>query len=313
MNKDYYKILGVADKATKAEVKKKFRRMAKELHPDRHPGDKAKEARFKEISEAYETLSDDKKRAEYDNMRRFGAFQSGGGGPFAGGSPFGGGGFSPGQGGPFPGQGGVHFSGDIGGAGGLSDIFESIMRSAGAAGSGRRFGRSQETPQKGPDATAELEITFQESIDGGKKRITISDPQGASKRIDIKIPQGIEDGEKIRLRGLGGSGFPGAPSGDLLVTVRVRPHQKFKRKGVDIYSEVTISLKTAALGGKVNVDTLTKKIALTIPAGTQPGAKLRLKNQGLNIDGKQGDQIVEVKVEIPTKLTPSQKKALEGF
>lgn len=307
---DFYNTLGVKDDASEQQIKRAFRKLAKENHPDRHPGDAAKEKRFKEISEANETLSDKKKRAEYDNLRRYGAF--------AGGSPFGhgGGGAGAAQGGPFG-------SGNVGD---LNDLFGSIFgggvesggrgRHAGGFGFGGPFGTGfsgQSRPQKGTDAAAELTINFEDALSGITQQVTITAPDGSHKTIKVKIPAGIENGEKIRLRGIGSPGIAGGSAGDLLVTINVRKHQNFSRNGNDIYSSITVSMKTAALGGKVMVDTLSKKIKLNVPPGTQPGAKLRLKGQGLALGGKQGDQIVQIQVEIPQKLSKAQREALEKF
>lgn len=307
---DFYKILGVKDDASEQQIKRAFRKLAKENHPDRHPGDAAKEKRFKEISEANETLSDKKKRAEYDNLKRYGAF--------SGGSPFGQGGAGFSQGGPFG-------SGNVGD---LNDLFGSIFGAgAESAGRGRHggsfhfggpfgsgfSGQSGSGPQRGADAASELTINFEDALSGVTQQVTIMAPDGSRKTIKVKIPRGIESGEKIRLRGIGSPGIAGGQPGDLLVTINVRKHQNFSRTGNDIYSVITIPMKTAALGGKVMVETLTKKLKLNIPPGTQPGAKLRLKGQGLSLGGKQGDQIVEVQVEIPRKLSKAQREALEKF
>ncbi|MCH7878918.1 MAG: J domain-containing protein [candidate division Zixibacteria bacterium] len=303
---DFYRTLGVKDDASEQQIKRAFRKLAKENHPDRHPGNVAKEKRFKEVSEAYETLSDNKKRAEYDNLKRYGAF--------AGGTPFGRGGAGAGAG---TGQAGSYGSANFAD---LSDLFGSMF---GAGGRGRRkssvhfggpfgfSGQEQSVPQSGADAASEITISFEDSLRGVSQQVTLTAPDGTRKTIKIKIPGGIENGEKIRLRGMGSPGLGGGPAGDLLLTINVREHQKFSRKGKDIYSRVAVSMKTAALGGKVMVDTLTKKIKLNIPPGTQPGARLRLKGQGLALGGKQGDQIVEIQVEIPKKLSKAQREALE--
>lgn len=304
---DYYKTLGVDEAATEQEIKKSFRKLAKEYHPDRNQGDAQKETRFKEISEAYETLSDKKKRSEYDNLRRFGAFDNGqqGSGPYHGGGGFGG-----------------NFSGNVDGMGDLGDIFGSIFGGGGQSGF-RRGGTARGPnpfgggfgagPQKGPDVTAVLHVEFEEAIKGASKQVVITDGAGGRKTIKVKIPNGIDDGEKIRLRGLGGQGAAGGPAGDLIVTVNVNAHQKFSRDGSNIISKVTVPFKLAALGGKATVDTLTKKIRVTIPPGTQPGARLRLKGQGLALGGNKGDLIVEVQVEVPTELSDEQKEALDKF
>lgn len=316
--RDYYKDLNVAEGASQAEIKKSFRKLAKEYHPDRHKGDSSKEERFKEISEAYDTLSNEKKRAEYDNMRRYGAFDPSGAQA----------GFAGAQGGsPFTGAGGG------GGLGDLGDIFGSIFGAAsrgrggpggpggpGGRGFGQGFGAgfggqgfASSSPQQGANASAEMSVTFEESASGVSREVVISSSDGTQKKIKVKIPAGISDGEKIRLRGLGAAGFNGGAPGDLLVTIKVKKHPLYTREGLNIISSATVSLKTAALGGKIKVKTLTKSVMLSVPPGSQPGARLRLKGQGLNVAGKTGDLIVVLQVEIPTDLTDNQKKALEDF
>ena len=244
--RDYYKDLGVAEGASQEDIKKSFRKLAKEYHPDRHKGDSSKEERFKEISEAYETLSNEKKRAEYDNMRRFGAFDSSGAHGGAQGAS------------SFSGGGGV-------GLDDLGDIFGSIFGAAAGAGRGRGgFGRGSggqgfggfgaTGPQQGANASAEMSITFEESASGVSRQVVIAGSDGVQKKINVKIPAGISDGEKIRLRGLGAAGVNGGPPGDLLVTIKVKKHQLFNREGLNIVSSATVPLKTAALGGKVKDD-----------------------------------------------------------
>lgn len=372
MSKDYYNILGVAENASKDDVKKAFRSLAKKYHPDRNPGDKAAETKFKEISEAYDILNDDKKRQQYDMMRKYG-------GSFAGGSNGSGG----------PGFGGFDFSNmgngsfrqeDLGGFGSFADIFSSIFGGndmfgrGGPAGQGR--GRAQRpTATRGNDLSLTLDVSFEESISGIKKTIalnkpetcsscsgtgaepgsdqqtcpqcggrgTISTAQGAfsvsrpcprclgrgstpgqscrvckgsgqikvKKKIAVKIPAGVENGAKIRLRGVGNPGRNGGQNGDLIITVGVKKHQQFERKGKNIYTSVEISYPQAVLGCKVPVKTLTKTINLSVPAGTKHGTKLRLKGMGLALDGSKGDQYVEVNIIIPEKVSKKHKEILE--
>jgi len=369
MSKDYYNILGIAENASKADIKKAFRSLAKKYHPDRNQGDKTAEAKFKDISEAYDVLNDDKKRQQYDMMRKYGAF-AGTGGPGGGAGGFD---FSNFSNGSFSAE-------DLGGFGSFADIFSSIFGGndifgrAARAGTGRGS-RVRPTATRGNDLSLTLSISFEESISGTKKTIalnkpetcrvcsgtgaepgsgqqtcpqcggrgTISTAQGAfsvsrpcprcfgrgvtpgqscrvcngtgqtkvKKKIAVKIPAGVEDGGKIRLRGIGNPGRNGGQNGDLIITVAVKKHQQFERKGQNIYTSVEVSYPQAVLGCKVPVKTLTKTINLTIPPGTGHGTKLRLKGMGLAINGTKGDQYVEVNITVPKKVSSKQKKILE--
>ncbi|HVP07444.1 MAG TPA: DnaJ C-terminal domain-containing protein [Candidatus Acidoferrum sp.] len=308
MAKDFYEVLGVNENASQEEIKKQFRKLAKKYHPDRNKGDKTAEAKFKEISEANETLSDPKKKAEYDQLRKYGAFA---GGPFQAQGGQGPSGFDFSNFGTGDGRTRVHVSGfgDVSDMEGWDDILQSLL---GRTGRSRfDFGReSHEVPRRGNDLTSELSISFLESIKGTTRMLSLG--KGRS-RLRVKIPSGIEDGGKIRLAGQGEPGLYGGPNGDILITVRVMPDQQFTRKGNDIYSSVEISFVEAIKGCKKNVSTLTKTVALTIPPGTQPGTILRLKGQGLSVNGVQGDQYVEIKVSIPKDLTEKQRKLLEDW
>ena len=316
MAKNYYDILGVKEDASADEIKKAFRKLAMKYHPDRNPGNAEAEAKFKEISEAHETLADPKKRSEYDNFRKYGAF-AGAGGP---------------QGG-FGGQAGFDFSEMFrqgsGGRGGFQTFrfggdmngFEDILSQffgGGMGGATFRGGTRRPRKRRGRDLRATVTVSFKEAIQGTKKRLRLKQ---TGKTLDIKIPAGITDGGKVRLRGQGLPpmqaipGQPAGPNGDLIVTVRVMSDQHFERKGNDIYTQVTVSFKDAILGAKKEVRTLNKTIKVTIPPGTQPGAKLRLKGLGLAVNGNQGDQYVVVNVEIPkaSDLTEKQRKMLEEW
>lgn len=310
-DKTFYDILGVKDDASKDEIKKAFRSLAKKYHPDRNKGNAESERRFKEISEAYETLSDEGKRNEYDMMRKYGAFGSGahpGGfqqGGFPGGAGFDFGDlFGGGRGGGRSGR--TRFTVNGQDMGGFEDIFSSLF------GGGSPFGgaRQQSRTTRGADLQTSISISFMESVRGTKKTIQL---HGGRKKLAVNIPAGTEDGGKIRLAGQGQPSPTGGPNGDLILTVRVMPDQTFRREGNDVYTTVEISFKEAALGCKKNVKTLSKTIALTIPPGTQPGAKLRLKGQGLSVGGNQGDQYVEVKVTVPTNLTDKQRRQLDEW
>lgn len=292
-NNDYYKILGVSENASESDIKSAYRELAKKYHPDKHKGDPKAEARFKEISEAYATLNDPKKRAQYDQMRRFG------------------GGFGGGRSGTYQ---NINFEdlGDIfggsfrgrrtaGGGGGFSDLFSEFFGDAGR-------GFSQQ-PQKGQDISAELTVPFDVAIKGGKQLINVN-----GQKLNVTIPAGTEDGKKIRLRGQGQPGMASGASGDLIVTIHVAPHPQFRRKDADIYSTVPLNIVQATLGSKVPVTTYEKGVVnLKIPAGTQHGKKLKLKGMGVNLNGRQGDHYVEVKLTVPEKLNAKAQKTMAQF
>ena len=329
MGKNYYDILGVSESASQDEIKRAFRSLAKKYHPDRNPGDKTAEAKFKEISEANETLSDPKKRSEYDMMLKYGAFTGAGAGRGAGGfcgadfdfSDF----FRQGTGG----RGGFQtFRFSSSGFDNIEDILSSFFGGRGSPFGSRaedpfatqtedlftgRRGRRPSRTLKGADLRITLSVSFMEAINGTERKLKIHQ---TGKTLSIKIPAGIEDGGKIRLAGQGmpgPQGTHGGVNGDLIITVRVMPDQQFERKGNDIYTSATISFKEAILGCKIQVKTLTKTVALTVPPGTQPGRKLRLKGQGLTVGESHGDLYVEIKVEIPKTLTEKQRKMLEEW
>jgi len=305
---DFYNVLGVKETASAEEIKKAFRALAKKYHPDRNKGKKDAEERFKEISEAYDTLSDPKKKSEYDVMRQYGAF---GGAQGAGQNPFGGAFRQSGPGGgrfEFRTSGGEDL-GDIG------DLFSQFFGGqTGQTSKSRRrtrnpFGEESSSESRGNDVQSEITISFMDAIKGATRLIALPD----GKKIRVKIPAGIEDGGKIRLAGQGQPGIFGGEPGDLIITVHIMTDQNFSRKGNDIYTSVVIPFTEAILGTKVNVKTLSKTVSLTVPPGTQPGTVLRLKGQGLSVNGEQGDLFVEIKVEIPKSLTPEQKKLLEKW
>ncbi len=305
MPTDFYKSLGVNENATAEEIKKSFRALAKKYHPDRNKGKKEAEERFKEISEAYDTLSDPKKKSEYDLMRQYGAFDS-----RQGQSPFGG--FR--QSGP----GGTRFEFHTTGGEGLEnfeDLFSELFGGRISQSSRTRrqrqspFGQSEPEEPRGQDVHSEISVSFMEAIKGVTRLIYL--PEG--KKIRVKIPAGIDNGGKIRLAGQGKPGIFGGETGDLIITVNVMSDQNFTRQGNDIYTWVIIPFTGAILGTKVEIQTLNKLVALSVPPGTQPGAKLRLKGQGLAVGNEQGDLFVEIKVEIPKTLTAEQKKFLEKW
>ena len=288
--RDYYEVLGVSKNASDDEIKKAYRKLAVKYHPDKNPGDKEAEAKFKEINEAHDVLSDKQKRARYDQFGHAGVGGASGGGGY--------GGFS---GNPFGGFGGQSFNFDFGG-GGLDDILGSLF-GFGAAGSRR--------PRRGADYQTSVTLTFEEAIFGTTKSVTVD---GAS--LKVKIPAGIDDGMSIRLRGKGGPAPEGgSEAGDLYVKVRVKPHKSLTREGAIILSEEKIDMVDAALGCEIDVETVDGKITMKVPAGTQSGTPFKLSGHGVpfRADGDRGPHIVTVIVETPKNLSKKQKELLTEF
>jgi molecular chaperone DnaJ len=347
--RDYYEILGVDKKATEEEIKRAYRKKAKECHPDLHPDDKEAVERFKELNEANEVLSDPDKRARYDQF-----------------------GFED----PMSGMGGNPFSGgfDFGGMGGMGDIFDQLFN----GGMGSRMNRNQ-GPVAGNDLRYELRITFEEAAKGCEKSFEIyrnelcdtckgsgAKPGSAPKTcptckgagqirtssgwmttvrtcptcggtgkviedkcsgcggtgrvrrkrtVTVKVPAGIDNGQTIIMNGQGEPGLRGGPNGDLYITVGVKPHKLFKREGYNLLLDFPISFTQAALGADVEVPTLSGPVKYRIPEGTQPGTEFRIKGSGiqqLRGSGK-GDLLLNIKVEIPKRLNNKQKELLREF
>jgi molecular chaperone DnaJ len=319
-NKDYYAILGVSRSATDKEIKQAYRRLARKYHPDVNPGDKSAEARFKEINEANEVLSDPEKRKKYD---RFGD-QWQAAEQFA----------KAGRGAQWDfGKGGGYTTYDFGDIGDLGDIFGGIFQGFGSGagtGAGRRAARPRSLEHP-------VDVTLEEAYQGtkrviqlqaeeacptcggtgrvGKARCTTCGGAGRllkPRRLEVKIPAGVRDGSRVRIAGQGGEGYSGT-RGDLYLVVRVLPHQVFERKGDDLYAEVAIPLVTAMLGGEVAVPTLKGKVALKVPPETQNGKVFRLAGQGmphLN-DSSKGDLFAKAKVLLPTRLTSQERQLFE--
>lgn len=290
--RDYYEILGVGKNASDDEIKKAYRKLAVKYHPDKNPGDKEAEAKFKEINEAHDVLSDKQKRARYD---QFGHAGVGG----AGGNPFSG----SGAGGPF---GGFDFNGqtfnfDFGGGGAFDDILGSIFG----------FGGGARRPRRGADYQVGVTLTFEEAIFGTTKKVSV---QGED--LKVKIPAGIDDGMSIRLRGKGGlAPEGGSEPGDLYVRIRVKPHKHLTREGAIILSEETIEMVDAALGCEIDVETVDGVVTMKVPAGTQSGTPFKLSGHGVPFrnDGDRGPHIVTIIVETPKNLSRKQKELLEEF
>jgi molecular chaperone DnaJ len=348
--RDYYEVLGVQKEAAEEEIKKSYRKLAVKYHPDKNPGDKSAEERFKELGEAYEVLNDPQKRALYDQYGHA-AFDRRQGGGFA--------------------RGGFHdpfevFREVFGGGGIFEDLF-----------GGGRADPSQ--PQRGDDLRYDMEITFEEAAHGCEKEITVTKPerceschgsgaepgsktktcpgcggrgqvissrgifsiaqtcpqcQGAGRiiekpckicrgsgrrektsKIKLRIPAGVDTGSRLRSSGNGEAGLRGGNTGDLYVVLHVRPHAVFQRDGEDLLCEVPVGFVQAALGGDIDVPTLNGKASIKLPAGTQPGTMFRLKGKGIkNLQGYgYGDLHVRINVEVPTQLTAAQKAKLQEF
>ena len=351
--RDYYEVLGVSKGTSDADLKKAYRKLAKQYHPDVNPGDKAAEAKFKEVNEAYEILSDPQKKARYDQYGHAGVDPNGFGSAGAGFGDF-----------------------DFGGIG---DIFESFF---GGSGFGRSS-RSRSGPQKGADLKYSMEISFEEAAFGLERELTInrhescgacsgtgakagtspttcsqcngtgqvqykqSTPFGQfvnvktcdacrgegkiitnpcptcsgkgkvrkTVKINLNIPAGIDDGQTMSLRGEGDPGVKGGPAGDLFVTINVRPHSLFKRQGNDVVCEMPITFVQAALGSELEVPTLDGKVKYSMPEGTQTGTIFRLKGKGIPYlrGNGRGDQYVKVEIDVPKKLNEKQKTILREF
>jgi molecular chaperone DnaJ len=272
--KDYYAILGVDKKADAATIKKTYRTLARELHPDKTKGDKNLEDRFKEVSEAYEILSDDKKRSEYDQARQ--AFQSG---AYRAGQPSSG-----------------DFSDLFSGGG---DIFSQLF-------TGRRG------PRKGQDIETEISISFRDALFGKEVDLRLSGQSSAGSTITVRIPAGVSDGSKVRVKGRGGPGEAGP--GDLFVLVNVIPHPVFNRKGENLHIIVPVAFTEAALGADISVPTIEgDEVKLRLASGTQNGKTLRVKGRGVKKGINAGDLLVTIEVQVPQRIDGKAKKALEDF
>ena len=286
---DYYNILEVDKKATEAEIKKAYRKLARKYHPDLNPNDKEAERKFKEINEANEVLSHAENRKKYDdygeNWQHAEEFEKSkqqrqyqGNGQQAG---FGGGGFS--------------------GGGDFSDFFESMFGGRAASGGGRRSAQF-----KGQDFNAELHLELKDVYTTHKRTLTIN-----GKNIRITIPAGIENGQQIKISGMGGEGSGGGPKGNLYITFTVANHTEFKRDKNNLYATVDLDLYTALLGGEITADTFDGKVKLTVKPGTQNGTKVKLKGKGFPVykkEGEFGDLYITYQVKIPTDLSQKEKE-----
>ena len=313
--RDYYEVLGVDKKADESTIKKAFRRLAKKYHPDTNAGDAKAEEKFKEITEAYDVLSDKEKRKLYDQFGHA-AFTEG---------------FDPNQASGFGGSGfggtkfyrngdGMEFHFEGGNMDDMGDIFDSIFGGAFGGGGSGFGGRSQgfgNRAMKGKDLHAEITISFEDAAFGCDKQITISDPSGRQPQtLSVHIPAGIDEGKTVRLAGKGQPGINGGKNGDLMLAVHVLDSKAFRREGMDVYSTIRVPFVTAALGGSARVHTLYGDVECQIKEGTQSGSKIRLKNKGIvSMRNAQfhGDQYVTVEVDVPRPLKAMAKQKLREY
>ena len=292
--KDYYKILGVEPDADEKTIKSAYRKLARKYHPDVSK-EAGAEDKFKEASEAYEALSNPEKRAEYDEIRKYGQ-----------------------HGRPFQGPPGWESHAGFGEQGDFSDFFSAIFGSANRGGGNAFGGRAQprSSARRGQDVDMELAVFLEETLSGDSKQISFRVPQynaagqrthDVTKTLNVKIPAGVADGERIRLKGQGAPGVAGGPNGDLFLTLRLAPHPKFEVEGSDLVIQVPVAPWEAALGAKVAVPTLTGRINLTIRPDSQNGQRLRVKGNGLNIKGGgRGDLYAQIKVVMPPANTETR-------
>lgn len=323
--KDYYQILGVPRSASDDEIKKSYRRLAKQYHPDVNKGSKEAEERFKDISESYNVLSDAKQRKQYDMFGQAGP----------GYNPTGQGGAGwPGGAGAWSSDDGQSYSYTSGGApdvGDLGDIFGDLFglggfrRSARGRGTGQSRARPSwspdeqnyadvNIPQNGSDASATVEVDFMEALHGTQSNISIQ-RGNKTEKIQVKIPAGVDNGSRVRIAGKGNPGINGGKNGDLYLIIQVTPHPEFWREGADIYIDVPITIYTASLGGTIEVPTISGSAKMKIPAGTHSGQRFRLPGKGAPILGKKGtgDQYAVIQISPPTHLDNEAKTALEGL
>ena len=280
--KDFYKVLGVDKKATPDEIKKKYRSLARDLHPDKNQGNTALEEKFKAVSEAYDILSDSKKRAEYDEARSM--FERGG---FR--APTGGGQY---QGGDFA---------DMFGCGNPQDIFANLF-----GGGGRRG------PRKGSDLQTESTITFKESVFGTTLDLKLNTDGNGPQNISARVPAGVNDGAKIRVKGKGAPGEGGA--GDLFIQLHVKPHPIFSRKGEHLTLTLPVTFAEAALGADLKVPTLSgDDVTVRLAAGTPTGRVLRVKGRGIKKGAIVGDLLITIEVQVPRRVEGKAEEAIKAF
>jgi molecular chaperone DnaJ len=292
-DKDFYKVLGVSKDISDADLKKAYRKLARQYHPDSNPGDTAAEARFKEISEAHSVLADPEQRREYDQMRAMG----GGGARFSAGG-------RPGQPGGFEDVFGGMFTGGGRPRGGFDDIFGGVFGQT--SGGYQGFGG----PTPGRDLTTSVTLDFETAIKGD----TVKLEQQGGKSLTVKIPQGVADGQKIKLKGKGEPSYDGGVPGDLVLTVTVRKHPVFERDGLNLRVDVPVTFPEAVLGATIEVPTLGgEPVKLRVLPGTPSGRVLRVKGRGVTTSKGVGDLLATIEVAVPVKITADAKAHLEAF
>lgn len=298
MAEDYYATLGVARGASAEEIKKAYRKLARENHPDLHPDDPKAKEKFQQVQNAFDVLNDPKKREMFD---RYGsAYESMGGGGPQGARPWPGGG----------GRGGEAHEVNLedlfgGGGGGFADLFKQFGNR------GARGGNRRPMPEEGADLEHDLSIPFASAVLGGEAQIAVQRSDGRTETIRVKIPAGIEDGKKIRLRGQGEPGANGGPAGDILIRVAIAPHPHFRRFGKRLEVSVPITLAEAIAGAKIDFPTPHGTITLTVPPGSSSGRKLRVKGQGVKAgSGEPGDLFAELEIVMPKDLSDEDRRQL---
>jgi curved DNA-binding protein len=296
--KDYYQILGVPRTATQDDIKKAYRKLARQYHPDNNPGNKQAEAKFKEANEANEVLSDPQKRQKYDALgSQWQQYQRTGGQP---------GGFDWNQWSTQTQSYDASDLNDLFGDGGFSDFF---MRIFGGAGSGRPGSGVRQGPLRGRDYEQPIEIPLRDAFTGATLTL-----QKDGQKLEVKVPAGVKTGSKIRVTGQGAAGRQGGSAGDLYLTITVQPDPHFERDGDDLKTEAPVDLYTLILGGEAMVKTLNGQVGMKVPPETQPGRIIRLRGQGMpNLrDPKQrGDLYVKVQAKLPQHLSHEEKKLFE--
>ena len=316
--KDYYATLGVTKASSEKEIKQAYRKLARKFHPDVNPGDKAAEARFKDINEAYEVLGDAAKRSKYDelgaNWRQYEqAERTGAANPFAGWNVNTGG--APGGGG-FRTMTQEEMEGLFGDQNPFSDFFTTFFGGGGSQ-PGTRGGRAgRPRARGGRDIEHELDLTLDEAYHGTTKRLALSHG-GQPRTVDVRIPAGVGEGSRVRVSGEGEQGSGGATSGDLYLRIHISPDSRFERKGQDLHAKVRVPVTTAVLGGEAEVPNAGgRAIRLRIPPGTQNGQVFRLKGKGMPIVGKPGefgDLYATVEAELPRQLTTEERAHYEAL